>query len=74
MPERRVASLSAVSSVLRQRFVRRPDILVHQRFMSFWKYRDTIANRSIDGWKFFFLRFSGHLATLLLVAALDLVR
>jgi peptidoglycan/LPS O-acetylase OafA/YrhL len=41
-------------------------------FIFFWKYRDAIADRSVDGWKFFVLRFSRlyplHIATLLLVA------
>lgn len=44
-------------------------------FIFFWKYRDTIADRLLDGWKFFVLRFSRlyplHIATLLLVAALQ---
>lgn len=44
-------------------------------FIFFWKYRDAIADRSLDGWKFFVLRFSRlyplHLATLLLVALLQ---
>jgi peptidoglycan/LPS O-acetylase OafA/YrhL len=44
-------------------------------FIFFWKYRDAIADRVLDGWKFFVLRFSRlyplHLATLLLVAALQ---
>ena len=44
-------------------------------FIFFWKYRDAIANRSLDGWRFFVLRFSRlyplHLATLLLVAVLQ---
>ena len=44
-------------------------------FIFFWKYRDAIADRSIDGWKFFVLRFSRlyplHIATLLVVAALQ---
>ena len=46
-------------------------------FIFFWKYRDPIADRSIDGWKFFVLRFSRlyplHLITLLIVALLQLV-
>jgi peptidoglycan/LPS O-acetylase OafA/YrhL len=46
-------------------------------FIFFWKYRDPIADRSIDGWKFFVLRFSRlyplHLVTLLIVALLQLV-
>jgi peptidoglycan/LPS O-acetylase OafA/YrhL len=44
-------------------------------FIFFWKYRDAIADRSLDGWKFFVLRFSRlyplHIATLLFVAALQ---
>jgi peptidoglycan/LPS O-acetylase OafA/YrhL len=44
-------------------------------FIFFWKYRDTIADRSIDGWTFFVLRLSRlyplHLVTLLLVAILQ---
>jgi len=44
-------------------------------FIFFWKYRDAIADRVLDGWKFFVLRFSRlyplHLATLLLVALLQ---
>jgi peptidoglycan/LPS O-acetylase OafA/YrhL len=44
-------------------------------FIFFWKYRDTIAGRSVDGWKFFVLRFSRlyplHLVTLLIVALLQ---
>jgi len=44
-------------------------------FIFFWKYRDAIANRSLDGWRFFVLRFSRlyplHVATLLLVALLQ---
>jgi len=44
-------------------------------FIFFWKYRDAIADRLLDGWSFFVLRFSRlyplHLATLLLVAALQ---
>ncbi|MDD1530883.1 acyltransferase [Bradyrhizobium sp. WBOS7] len=44
-------------------------------FIFFWKYRDVIADRVLDGWKFFVLRFSRlyplHLATLLLVALLQ---
>ncbi len=44
-------------------------------FIFFWKYRDTIADRSVGGWKFFVLRFSRlyplHFATLLLVALLQ---
>src|ERR1700710_1370920 len=41
-------------------------------FIFFWKYRDSVADRSVSGWKFFALRFSRlyplHIATLLLVA------
>ncbi len=44
-------------------------------FIFFWKYRDAIADRSIDGWTFFVLRLSRlyplHLMTLLLVAVLQ---
>lgn len=44
-------------------------------FIFFWKYRNAIADRSLDGWKFFVLRFSRlyplHIATLLSVAALQ---
>jgi peptidoglycan/LPS O-acetylase OafA/YrhL len=44
-------------------------------FIFFWKYRDAIADRSIDGWTFFVLRLSLlyplHLMTLLLVAILQ---
>jgi peptidoglycan/LPS O-acetylase OafA/YrhL len=44
-------------------------------FIFFWKYRDPIADRTVDGWKFFVLRFSRlyplHLITLLLVALLQ---
>lgn len=44
-------------------------------FIFFWKYRDPIADRSVDGWKFFVLRFSRlyplHLVTLLFVALLQ---
>lgn len=44
-------------------------------FIFFWKYRDAIADRALDGWKFFVLRFSRlyplHLATLLFVALLQ---
>jgi peptidoglycan/LPS O-acetylase OafA/YrhL len=44
-------------------------------FIFFWKYRDAIADRSIDGWTFFVLRLSRlyplHLMTLLLVAILQ---
>ncbi|WP_246667165.1 acyltransferase [Bradyrhizobium sp. UNPA324] len=44
-------------------------------FIFFWKYRDAIADRALDGWKFFVLRVSRlyplHLATLLLVALLQ---
>lgn len=44
-------------------------------FIFFWKYRDAIAGRVLDGWRFFVLRFSRlyplHVATLLLVAALQ---
>ena len=46
-------------------------------FIFFWKYRDGIAERSVEGWKFFVLRFSRlyplHLVTLLLVALLQSV-
>jgi peptidoglycan/LPS O-acetylase OafA/YrhL len=44
-------------------------------FIFFWKYRDAVADRLLDGWRFFVLRFSRlyplHFATLLLVAALQ---
>jgi peptidoglycan/LPS O-acetylase OafA/YrhL len=44
-------------------------------FIFFWKYRDAIADRLLDGWKFFVLRFSRlyplHVATLVIVAALQ---
>jgi peptidoglycan/LPS O-acetylase OafA/YrhL len=44
-------------------------------FIFFWKYRDSIAQRSVGGWKFFVLRFSRlyplHLVTLLVVALLQ---
>jgi peptidoglycan/LPS O-acetylase OafA/YrhL len=44
-------------------------------FIFFWKYRDAVASRLLDGWKFFVLRFSRlyplHLVTLLFVAALQ---
>jgi peptidoglycan/LPS O-acetylase OafA/YrhL len=44
-------------------------------FIFFWKYREAIADRLLDGWKFFVLRFSRlyplHIATLLFVAALQ---
>jgi peptidoglycan/LPS O-acetylase OafA/YrhL len=44
-------------------------------FIFFWKYRNAIADRSINGWTFFVLRLSRlyplHLATLLLVAILQ---
>jgi len=44
-------------------------------FIFFWKYRDAIADRSLDGGRFFVLRFSRlyplHIATLLFVAALQ---
>src|ERR1700683_1921357 len=44
-------------------------------FIFFWKYRDAIADRSIDGWTFLVLRLSRlyplHLMTLLLVALLQ---
>jgi peptidoglycan/LPS O-acetylase OafA/YrhL len=44
-------------------------------FIFFWKYRDPIAERAVDGWKFFSLRFSRlyplHLVTLLAVALLQ---
>jgi peptidoglycan/LPS O-acetylase OafA/YrhL len=46
-------------------------------FIFFWKYRDTIADRAIDGWQFFTLRFSRlyplHFVTLLFVALLQSV-
>jgi peptidoglycan/LPS O-acetylase OafA/YrhL len=46
-------------------------------FIFFWKYRDAIADRSIDGRSFFVLRLSRlyplHIVTLLLVAALQAV-
>ena len=46
-------------------------------FIFFWKYRDAIADRSMDGRTFFVLRLSRlyplHLVTLLLVAALQAV-
>jgi len=45
-------------------------------FIFFWKYRETISERRITGKAFFILRFSRlyplHLATLLLVAALQI--
>ena len=44
-------------------------------YIFFWKYRKTIATKSIGGWRFFVLRFSRlyplHLLTLLGVAALQ---
>jgi len=44
-------------------------------FIFFWKYRDSIAEHSIGGWKFFTFRFSRlyplHLVTLLIVALLQ---
>ena len=44
-------------------------------FIFFWKYRDAIADRALDGWRFFVLRFSRlyplHLATLVAVALLQ---
>ena len=44
-------------------------------FIFFWKYRDAIADRSVDGWKFFVLRLSRlyplHAATLVIVAILQ---
>lgn len=44
-------------------------------FIFFWKYRDAIAGRLLDGWRFFVLRFSRlyplHIVTLLFVAALQ---
>ena len=44
-------------------------------FIFFWKYRDAIHDRTVDGWTFFVLRLSRlyplHLATLLLVAVLQ---
>jgi peptidoglycan/LPS O-acetylase OafA/YrhL len=44
-------------------------------FIFFWKYRDAVADRSINGWTFFVHRLSRlyplHLATLLLVALLQ---
>jgi peptidoglycan/LPS O-acetylase OafA/YrhL len=46
-------------------------------FIFFWKYRNSIADRAIGGKKFFVLRFSRlyplHIATLLLVAAFQLI-
>jgi len=46
-------------------------------FIFFWKYRDLIANRIVDGKKFFVLRFSRlyplHIATLCIVALLQLL-
>ncbi len=45
-------------------------------YIFFWKYRESIASRRVGGREFFVLRFSRlyplHLATLLLVAALQL--
>jgi peptidoglycan/LPS O-acetylase OafA/YrhL len=44
-------------------------------FIFFWKYRDTVDERSMDGWTFFVLRLSRlyplHLMILLLVAMLQ---
>lgn len=44
-------------------------------FIFFWKYRDVVARRLLDGWRFFVLRFSRlyplHVVALLLVAALQ---
>jgi peptidoglycan/LPS O-acetylase OafA/YrhL len=44
-------------------------------FIFFWKYRDAIADRALDGWQFFVLRFSRlyplHFVTLLVVALLQ---
>src|SRR5262249_2552453 len=44
-------------------------------FIFFWKYREAIADRSVDGWSFFVFRFSRlyplHAATLLSVALLQ---
>jgi peptidoglycan/LPS O-acetylase OafA/YrhL len=44
-------------------------------FIFFWRYRDAISSRSIDGWTFFVYRLSRlyplHLATLLLMALLQ---
>jgi peptidoglycan/LPS O-acetylase OafA/YrhL len=44
-------------------------------FIFFWKYREAISDRSIDGWTFFVFRLSRlyplHFATLLLVALLQ---
>ncbi len=44
-------------------------------FIFFWKYRDAVGGRLLDGWRFFVLRFSRlyplHLVTLLFVAALQ---
>lgn len=46
-------------------------------FIFFWKYRESISNKLIDGKKFLILRFSRlyplHIATLLFVALLQLV-
>lgn len=46
-------------------------------FIFYWKYASAISRRKVDGYSFFALRFSRlyplHLATLLLVAALQLV-
>ena len=46
-------------------------------FIFFWKYRDPIADRSVDSWKFFVLRFSRlyplHLVMLLVVALLQTI-
>ena len=46
-------------------------------FIFFWKYRDPIADGSVDGWKFFVLRFSQlyplHLVMLLVVASLQTI-
>lgn len=44
-------------------------------FIFFWKYRDAIADRTVDGWQFFVFRFSRlyplHFLTLLAVALLQ---
>ena len=44
-------------------------------FIFFWKYRDTISEGAVGGWKFFVLRFSRlyplHFVTLLIVALLQ---
>jgi peptidoglycan/LPS O-acetylase OafA/YrhL len=45
-------------------------------YIFFWKYREAVAERRVDGYTFFMLRFSRlyplHFATLILVAALQL--